>query len=448
MDMNEISGEKIGEYVDSASYMELRRRYVSSGVPLEHPITFVRGANALLYDESGRAYIDLTSGIGVATLGHVNEELVREAVKQLQRLWHICIHVANYPPYLDLARRLSEVAPMRFEKSAAFFNSGAEAVENSVKIARQWTGRKTIIAFDGAFHGRTYMALTLTGKYKPYKVGFDPFVPGVEHVPYPYCYRCPFHREECTADAEPELSYIRRLAKVRLNPGDVAAIIVEPIQGEAGFIVPPKGFLEGLREIADELGALLIVDEVQTGLCRTGRMFAFQHWNIEPDIVVVGKALANGLPISGVVGRADVLRNIKPGSIGGTFTGNPVSAAVALKVLEILERDELCSRALRLGRIMEKRLEELYERFEVVGDVRGLGVMRAMELVSDKGSRRPAAKLASRVVDESRRRGLLLIKAGIYSNVIRFHPPLTIEEELLERAMDILEASLKASLKA
>ena len=426
--------------------MELRRKYVSSGIPLSHPITIVRGDNAILYDADGTRYIDFTSGIGVTNLGHANKELVEAAINQLKDLWHVCIHVANYPPYIELSKMLADIAPMHFEKAVALFNSGAEAVENSVKIARQWTKKKVIIAFDGAFHGRTYMALTLTGKFKPYKIGFSPFVPKVYHVPYPYCYRCPFQKKECKMNGRPELDYIKRILGLRIDPSDVAAVIVEPIQGEGGFIVPPKGFLEGLRDLTSELGALLIIDEIQSGFCRTGKFFAFQHWNVEPDIIVIGKALANGLPLSGLIGRADVLGEIIPGSIGGTFTGNPVSSKVALKVLEIIKRDRLCERAEKLGRFIEKRLNEIQDQFEVVGDVRGLGVMRALEFVKDRASKKPNPEIVEKVINESRSRGLLLIKSGIYSNVIRLHPPLTIEEELLEKAMEILEESIRVSL--
>ncbi|MDK2384294.1 MAG: aspartate aminotransferase family protein, partial [Candidatus Korarchaeota archaeon] len=347
-------------------YEVLRKRYVSPGVPQAHPLVVVRGENEFLVDAEGHRYLDFTSGIGVTNLGHAHPELVEAAEQQLRRLWHICIHIASYPSYLVLAERITRAVPISGDKMAAFFNSGAEATENAVKISRQVSGKPYVVSFIGGFHGRTILALSLTGKYKPYKLGFEPLAPSVVHVPYPYCYRMPFKDEEDCVQAV--LSYLEEVLDVALTPGVVSAIIVEPIQGEGGFIVPPRSFMRGLEKAARSRGIYLVVDEVQTGYCRTGRFMAFEHFGVDPDMVTLGKAIANGLPLSAVVGRREILGRVKPGSIGGTYTGNPVSAAVAIKVLEIVERDNLCRRAEELGRLMAERLDDLASKYSVIGD--------------------------------------------------------------------------------
>lgn len=429
---------------DSLDLLSLRSRYVSPGIPLSHPIVIERGENELLYDTEGRRYIDFTSGIGVTNLGHANPELVEAALEQLRKLWHICAHIASYPSYLLLAKMLAERIPISGEKMVAFFNSGAEATENAAKIVRQVLGRPYIVSFIGGFHGRTSLALAMTGKYKPYKIGFEPLTPGVVHAPYPYCYRLPASSEdECL---ETILAVLEEILEVALSPDVVAGIIVEPVQGEGGFIVPPRRFLSELERIARRNSIPLIVDEVQTGYCRTGRFLAFEHFGIDPDIVTLGKAIANGLPLSAVVGRQELLGKVRPGSIGGTYGGNPVSAAVAIKVLEIIEKQRICERAAKLGKMMMDRLDEITNRYDVVGEHRGLGVMRAIELVKNRSTKEPNPGLASRVIEEARKRGLLLIKAGYYGNVIRLHPPLTIREEYLLKGLDILEESLRAAL--
>ena len=437
----------MGEHKSNTEYLELRRKYVSTGVPLLHPITIVKSHNEIIEDADGNKYIDFTTGIGTTTFGHVNEELLEAAIKQLKELWHICIHITNYPTYLELAKALSERIPISGSKRAAFFNSGAEAVENAIKISRQISHRQYVISFTGGFHGRTYMALTLTGKYKPYKVGFDPFVPGVIQVPYPYCYRWPIKISSCEECGEHVLEYIEHLLEISVPSELVAAIIVEPIQGEGGFIVPPKNFLKGLEKIARDHGIYLIIDEIQTGYCRTGKFMAFEHFNVDPDMVVLGKSIANGLPLSAVVGRDEILGKVVEGSIGGTYTGNPVSTAVAIKVLELIDKYDLCSKAQKLGSIMEKMLKEMADEFDVIGEERGLGVMRAVELVEDKDTKKPAKELTAKVLEEARKRGLLLLKAGYYGNVVRFHPPLTISEENLVKGMEIFRESLKAAIQ-
>ncbi|MEB3779287.1 MAG: aspartate aminotransferase family protein [Desulfurococcales archaeon] len=422
-------------------FIDMRERYVSPGVYLIHPITVTHGVNELLYDVEGREYLDFTSGIGVTNLGHSNRELVQAALDQLGKLWHISIHVANYPAYVTLASMLVERVKLSGPAMAAFFNSGAEATENAVKVSRRASGRPYVVSFIGGFHGRTTLALSLTGKYKPYKVGFEPLAPSIVKAPYPYCYRLRLEEDDCLNMV---MSSLELLVDVDLDPSVVASIMVEPIQGEGGFVVPPKGFLRELESFARRRDILLIVDEIQTGYCRTGKFMAYEHYGISPDIVTLGKAMANGLPISGVVGVESVMKKMDSGSIGGTFGGNPVSAAVAVKVIEVIERDNLCMRAESLGKLISDRLSDLEKKYDFIGDVRGLGVMKAVELVKDKHTREPDKGKAKRIVEEARRRGLLLLTAGYYGNVVRLHPPLTISEENLARGLDILAESVKS----
>ncbi len=425
--------------------LKLREQYVPKAIALVHPITVVRGNNEFLEDDKGNRYIDLTSGIGTTSLGHANRELVEEAEKALRSLWHTCIMVANYKPYVELAQKLAERIKIPGSRKVMLFNSGSEAVENAAKSARAYTRRPYIVSFIGAFHGRTNLSLALTGKYRPYKPGYEPLPSHVVHAPYPYCYRLGFDdEEECSQRV---LDIIELILDVQLNPDAVASIIIEPIQGEGGFVVPPKRFMDALGRMARDRGVPLIVDEIQTGYCRTGRFMAFENFGIEPDIVTLGKAIANGLPLSAVVARSEILDSLEKGGMGGTYGGNPVAASVALKVLEIFDRDNLCYRAQKLGSILAKRLEELHDRFDAVGDHRGLGVMRAIELVKDRRTREPDKESAMKIIDEARRRGVILMKAGYYDNVIRFHPPLTIGIENLEKALDLVEEAMKKVLR-
>ncbi len=421
-------------------YMEFRREFVLPAVYLVHPITIVRGFNERLYDINGKEYIDFTSGIGVTILGHANPELIETAMEALRNLWHTCIHVANYPSYVLLARKLSVKIRLSEQGMVALFNSGAEAVENAVKIAKAATRKYYFVSFVGGFHGRTFMSLALTGKYKPYKVGFGPLTSGVVKVQYPYCYRMPVKDENECVDMV--LSELESIVDIDLSPDVIAGIIVEPIQGEGGFVVPPRRFLREIEVFARKRSIVFVVDEVQTGYCRTGQFMAYEHYGVLPDIVVLGKAMANGLPLSGVVTAKSLAEKLAEGSIGGTFGGNPIAAAVALKVLDIIERDNLCRRAKELGKIMEERMEEMKSKYRFIGDHRGIGVMRALEFVKNEKTKEPAPNIAKRVLEEARRRGLLLLTAGYYGNVVRMHPPLTISEDSLEKGLDILDKSL------
>lgn len=428
----------------SRAFIEERKRYVPPGVYLVQPVTIAESKGAVMKDVDGNTYIDFTSGIGVTSLGHCTEEIVETICDQAGKLIHSCIHVANYEPYVNLAKKLIEITPGSFPKRALMLNSGSEAVENAIKIVRQSTGRPNVLSFENSFHGRTYMAMTLTGKWDPYKVGLGPFVPGVYFTPFPYAYRCPWgtsDKEECGKAA---LHHIEKnVFKTQVDPGTVGAVIVEPVQGEGGFIDPPKNFLPGLKELCDEHGIQLVVDEVQTGFARTGKMWAVEHFGVEPDVITMAKAIASGLPLSAVVARDELMKDIYPGSLGGTYGGNPIACATALKVIEIIERERIVERAAEMGVKLRKRLDELYDRYEVIGDVRGLGPMLAMEFVKDRGTKEPNPDASSRVMKTCLGNGLLTLKAGLYNNCIRLHPPLTIEDELLDRGMEILEDAIK-----
>ncbi len=428
----------------SKAMVEKRNALIPPGVYLVQPVTIAESKGSVMTDVDGNSYIDFTSGIGVTSLGHTVDEIVDTITTQAGKLIHSCIHVVNYEPYLDLAKKLTEVTPGSFKKRAMMLNSGSEAVENAVKIVRQSTGRPNVISFENSFHGRSYMAMSLTGKWDPYRVGFGPFVPGVYFTPFPYSYRCPWgtdDKEECGKAA---LHHIKKnILKTQVDPSTVGAVITEPIQGEGGFIDPPDNFFPGLKELCEEHGIQLIIDEIQTGYARTGKMWGIEHYGVEPDLMTIAKAIAAGLPLSAVVARDELMKDIYPGSLGGTYGGNPIACATALKVLEIIERENIVDKAIELGKKMRKRLDEFYDRYEFVGDVRGKGPMLAMELVKDRKTKEPHKDATLAIMKGCLESGLLTLKAGLYGNVIRLHPPLTIGDELLDKGLAIMEETLK-----
>ncbi len=428
----------------SQELIKQRNEYVPAGVYLVQPVTIAKSHGAVMEDVDGNTLIDFTSGIGVTSLGHYTEEIVATISEQAGKLIHSCIHVANYKPYIDLAKKLCEITPGSYKKRALMLNSGSEAVENAVKIVRQATGRPNIISFENSFHGRTYMAMTLTGKVDPYKIGLGPFVPGVYFTPFPYAYRCPWgttDKDECGKAAIHHIE--KSIFKTQVDPNTVGAVIVETIQGEGGFIDPPKNFYSMLKELCDEHGIKLIVDEVQTGFGRTGKMFAIEHYGVVPDVITMAKAIANGLPLSACVASEELMGDIYPGSLGGTYGGNPIACATALKVIEIMEREKIPDRAAKMGVKLRKRLEEFQEKYPKIGDVRGLGPMLAMEFVKDPKTKEPDAATSSSIMKDTLQHGLMTLKAGLYNNAIRLHPPLIIEDDLLETGLGILEASIK-----
>jgi len=422
----------------SRAVLERLHRVVASPLAINLPIVADEARGALLTDLDGNTFVDFTGGVGVLNVGHANPAVVSAIQEQAARFTHTDFTVVSYEVYAELAERLVALAPFRGPAKAAFFNSGAEAVENAVKIARLATGRPGVIGFTGAFHGRTWMALTLTAKAEPYKRGLAPFAPEVYRAPFPNLYRGP--------DAPTALAALEDLLANQLSPEAVAAIVFEPQQGEGGFLPAPPEFVEGLRRIADAYGIVLVADEVQTGFARTGPMFAMEHFGVEPDLMTVAKSIAGGLPLSGVIGKAEIMDRPHEGAIGGTYVGNPVAMAAGVAVLDVIAQDGLVERAVAIGDTVRTRMLAWQERWPRIGDVRGLGAMLAIELVSDPATKEPAPELATAVVDAALERGLLLLKAGTYGNCIRVLCPLVISDAELDEALAVWEDALAATL--
>ena len=416
-----------------------RRATVSSAVSVGMEVYIERAGGAILVDVDGNHLIDLGSGIAVASVGHADPGVVAAVSEQVARFTHTCFMVTPYAGYVELCEKLAELTPGTHEKRSALFNSGAEAVENAVKIARAHTRRTAVIAFDHAYHGRTNLTMALTAKVMPYKAGFGPFAPEVYRVPMAYPYRWPTGPDSCADEAFAEFT---SLVHVQVGEENVAAVIVEPIQGEGGFIVPAPGFLARVAQWCGEFGIVFIADEIQTGFCRTGDWFACEHEGVVPDLITTAKALGGGLPIAAVTGRAEIMDAPVVGGLGGTYGGNPVACAAALAAIETMSHGGLVHRARRIGEEIEHRLGELATRFPQIGDVRGRGAMMAMELVRPDGSKTPDAALTRAVLAGCNRRGLVALGCGTYGNVIRLLPPLVIEFELLSEALGILAESL------
>jgi 4-aminobutyrate aminotransferase/(S)-3-amino-2-methylpropionate transaminase len=428
----------------SQDLLARRRASVPRAIHNTVPV-FVRAASgAILEDVDGNRLIDLGAGIAVLSVGNASPAVVRAATHQTELFTHTCFHVTMHEPYVELAERLNALVPGDHDKQTMLVNSGAEAVENAVKIARYATGRSAVVTFDHAFHGRTLMAMSLTGKVMPYKQGFGPFAPEIFRLPYAYPYRCPAGQPPescgpaCLAHAIDEMER-------HIGAENIAAIVLEPVQGEGGFIVPAPEFLPGLKDFCERHGIVFVADEVQTGFGRTGRWFAVEHSGIVPDLVTMAKAMGGGFPIGAVTGRSDLMDTIHVGGLGGTFGGNPVSCAAALAAIDQLEREGLLERATRIGETMAARLEEFRDRFDLVGDVRGIGAMVAMELVTDRATKAPAKEAAAKVIEECYKQGAVVLKAGTYDNVIRLLPPLTIDEDLLDEGLGILEKALTSA---
>jgi 4-aminobutyrate aminotransferase / (S)-3-amino-2-methylpropionate transaminase / 5-aminovalerate transaminase len=423
----------------SNAILERKSRAVADPLSLYLPVVAAAAHGALVTDVDGNTFIDFAGGVGCLNVGHSHPRVVEAVQDQAGRFTHTDFTIVPYENYITLAERLGSYLPIAGEARAAFFNSGAEAIENAVKIARAATGRKAVIAFDGGFHGRTLMALSLTSKTHPYKAGFGPFAPEVYRVPFANPYRGPA--------AEEALAELERAFDTRVAAEEVAAIVLEPVQGEGGFVVPPPEFVVGVRSLCDTHGILLVADEVQTGFCRTGRFFAMEHFGVEPDLVVVAKSIAAGLPLSGVLGRAELMNAPGDNAIGGTFVGNPVAIAAANAVLDVIEEEQLAERATAVGAAIRGRMEAWLGRFDAVGDVRGLGAMLAIELVRDRETREPDRALATLVTEEAAQRGLLLLKAGVYGNCIRVLVPLVIAEWELDEALAVWEGALEAAVE-
>ena len=422
-----------------ATSVELQARRVAAvprGVGNVTQIFAKTAKNAEIWSEDGKRYIDFGAGIAVVNTGHQHPRLVAAIQEQLKAFSHVCFQVTPYENYVSLAERLNAIAPIPGPAKTMLASTGAEAVENAVKVARAFTGRSGIISFAGGFHGRTHMGMALTGKVVPYKKGFGPFPPDVYNVEFPNLYH--------GGSTEQSIRSLKSLFKHTADPSSIAAIIIEPVQGEGGFNVVPKDFMVALRKLCDDNGILLIADEIQTGFARTGKLFAMEHYGVKADVVTMAKGLAGGLPLSAIVGRADVMDASNPGGLGGTYAGNPIACAAAHAVLDVIEEEKLCDRANAIGKIIMDRCASLQSNSNLncIGDVRGLGAMCAVELVKDKASGEPAPELTTALLKAANERGLILLSCGTYGNVVRFLVPLTASDELVREGMDVFEAAL------
>lgn len=434
-------GNAMNSKVDEAPhFLRQREQYVPRGIVTAHPLVIDRAQGSELWDVDGKRYLDFVGGIGVLNIGHNHPGVVKAVQAQLGKVSHACFQVVAYPPYIELAKRLAQLVGGEQPYKTVLFTSGAEAVENAVKIARAHTQRSAVIAFRGGFHGRTLLGTTLTGMSQPYKQNFGPFAPEIFHTPYPNAYR--------GFSSEMALAALDELLATQVAAERVAAIIIEPVQGDGGFLAAPVEFLQALRALTLKHGIVLILDEIQTGFGRTGKMFGFQHAGIEPDLVTVAKSLAGGLPLSGVVGRAEIMDAPLPGGLGGTYGGNALACAAALAVIDAYEQEQLVERGQRLGARLRDGLLALQQRYAQIGDVRATGFMVAIELIKDDAQRTADADLTQRLIDEARVGGLLVIKCGVYRNVMRFLAPLVTTEAQIDEALQILAGALARVLNA
>ncbi len=420
----------------NSELMARREAAIPRGVSNTHPIFTQRAENAELWDVEGKRYIDFAGGIAVLNTGHRHPKVMAAVAEQLSRFSHTCFQVSPYESYIALAERLNTLAPIEGPAKTIFFTTGAEALENAVKIARAATGRSGIITFAGGYHGRTMLTMAMTGKVLPYKKKFGPLPAEVYHVPFPHA---PFG-----VTVQDSLRAIDMLFRADIEPERTAAIVLEPVQGEGGFIQAPTELMEALRALCDRHGILLVVDEVQTGFARTGKMFGVEHSAVKPDIITVAKSLAGGFPLSGVIGRAAVMDAAEPGGLGGTYSGSPIACAAALAVLDVIEEEKLIDRANHIGEKMKSRLEAISRRNNTVpiAEIRGPGAMVAFDVVKTRGTDEPDADMTKKVITKARENGLILLSCGVYGNAIRLLVPLTASDELLEEGLDVLEQAL------
>jgi 4-aminobutyrate aminotransferase / (S)-3-amino-2-methylpropionate transaminase / 5-aminovalerate transaminase len=423
----------------SAALQERRVRSVSAGVGAVLPIYIDEASGAILRDVDGNQLIDFASGIAVTSVGNSDPRVVARVREQVEKFTHTCFMVTSYESYVAVCEELNELTPGDHEKRSALFNSGAEAVENAVKIARYATGRDAVVAFDHAYHGRTNLTMALTAKSMPYKSGFGPFAAEVYRVPMAYPYRWPTGPERCADEAFAEFVSMVHAQVGELN---TAAVLLEPIQGEGGFIVPAPGFVARVADWCHQHGIVFIADEVQSGFCRTGDWFASTHENVVPDLITTGKAIGGGLPLAAVTGRAELMNAVHTGGLGGTYGGNPIACAAALGAIETMREDNLVERARQLGGVLRSRLDTLASKYPVIGEVRGRGLMQAVELVSDRDTKTPDPAVTAALTAACHRNGLLTLTCGTFGNVLRFLPPLVISEELLDEGLSIFESAL------
>ncbi len=427
----------------SQAVLARRDAAVSAASARATSVVAAKAHGAAVTDVDGNTFLDFTAGIGTLNVGHTPAEVVEAVQQQAGDLIHLCAIVGTYEPYIELAERLNALVPISGPKKSFLMNSGSEAVETAIKFARVYTKRPAIIAYEGAYHGRTLLTLSLTSKYALFKKGFGPFAPEIYRVPYPYSYRCPHCRSEnsCNLTCFEDLE---RALITQVDPSAVAAIIIEPVQGEGGFIPAAFEYMRRLRQLCDKYGILLIADEVQSGFCRTGRWFAFEHSGIEPDLVVMAKSIAAGMPLGAITGRAEILDAPHLGGVGSTFGGNPLACVAALKAIDVMARDNLNQRAEQIGEISLAHFRRWQNKYPIIGDVRGLGAMTAIEFIQGNGDRTPNVDLPPKIVGEAYRRGLLLIRAGLYSNCLRTLVPLSITDAQLEEGLGVLEGAIAA----
>ena len=424
------------------SIIERRQQYIASGFASGTSCYVKSAAGALVTDINNKEYIDFAGGIAVMNVGHSHPKVVEAIKDQAEKFIHTCFMVLPYESAVELAQRLCTLIPGDTPKAAMFVNSGAEAVENAVKIARYHTKKQAVIAFESGFHGRTLMGMSLTSKVKPYKFGFGPYAPEIYRVPYAYCYRCPFGKKYPDCDIRCA-AFLKDFFISYTAPENTAAIIVEPVQGEGGYVVPPPEYFKKLHKVCKENNILFIADEIQTGIGRTGKMFAMEHWDIEADITTVAKSLAAGMPLSAVVGKKEILNSVHPGGIGGTYGANPVACRSALAVLDVVEEENLIKRSNDIGSLLMKRFNELKQQFGIIGDVRGLGAMVAIEFVKNRTTKEPAPDETKALTQYCFENGLILLSCGGFGNVVRFMMPLVISDDQLEKGLNIIENGLK-----
>ncbi|MGQ9722066.1 MAG: aspartate aminotransferase family protein [Candidatus Jordarchaeum sp.] len=432
--VTEIPGPK------SRELWKLHEKYIPKSLGMDNSIFVEEAKGALLKDVDGNVYIDFAGAIGTVNAGHCPPEVVQAVKEQTEKLIHTGYQVVPYEVYIRLAEKLCNITPGSFKKKALIINSGVEAVENAVKIAIHYTNKPIIITFENAFHGRTRLGMALTSKVRPYKFGFNAYIYNMDRYPYAYCYRCRYGLEYPSCGLRC-LHAIEEGFAVRYDPEEIAVIIVEPIQGEGGFIVPPDDWFPGLRKICDKYEIVLIDDEIQAGMGRTGKMFCVENYGVAPDIITVAKSIASGFPISATIGKAEMMDVAQKGGLGTTFGGSPISCVAALETIKIIENG--LEHAQDIGEIILKRLHEMQEKHEIIGDVRGKGPMAALELVKDKKTKEPAKEETKKLVENCNKKGLITLRCGIYDNVIRILVPLIIEEELLEVGLDIMDETLK-----
>ncbi len=431
----------MNETVTNESLNRLRGEVLSRAYSSNTSVYIDSARGAILRDVEGKEYIDFGVGIGVMNVGHSHPRVVEAIKEQAEKFTHTAFTVSPYEAAIRLAQRLCEATPGVFPKSVFFINSGAEAVENAIKIVRYHSKKPGIIALENAFHGRTYLTMTLTSRVKPFKMGFGPSASDIHHIPSPYCYRCPF-RLTYPGCGVTCADYLKECFVTQVASEDTAALIIEPIQGEGGFITPPPEYIPKLIKICRDHGILLIADEIQSGMGRTGKMFAVDHYGVEPDIITIAKSFAAGMPLSAVVGKKEIMDSVHSGGLGGTYGGNPIACQAALAVFEIFEKEDLLNKAEILGRKMRGRLETWPRKYELVGDVRGLGPMLAIELVKDHQTKQPAAEEAKVLAKFCLDKGLIVLVCGIYGNVLRFMPPLVITDEQLDKGLSTLEEGI------